>query len=98
MVGTITWLEALCFVLGKLAAVRQVWAEAGGGREAGHRLWPLLPSTLNESASSLGLPNSHCLLTAADVTKTCPHGTLEAGHSLISPLEKLRGLESLVFN
>lgn len=91
MVGTVTWFETLCFVLGKLAAVKQVWAEAGagGGREAGHKLWTFWPPFPSESASSLGLRSSLCDLIAADVTETHPHGALRQVIHLLALLQSL---------
>lgn len=89
MVETVTWFETLCFVLGKLAAVKQVWAEAGGGREARHKLWTLWPPIPSESASSLGLCSSHCDLIAADVTEIHPHGALRQVIHLLVLLQSL---------
>lgn len=89
MVGTVTWFKTLCFVLVKFAAVKQVWAEAGGGREAGHRLWTLWPPIPSESASCLSLGSSHCDLIAADVTETDPHGALRQVIHLSALLQSL---------
>lgn len=82
MAETVTWSETLCFVLGKLAAVKQVWAEAGGGREARHKLWTLWPPIPSESASSLDL-------IAADVTEIHPHGALRQVIHLLVLLQSL---------